>query len=140
MKAAKTVFTADDSRARRGRCQFRAAGCHTPLVYFWPAMDTPLGSPLRRKEDRRLITGRGRYVEDLHFPGMVHAAFVRSPHAHARVVSIDPAAARAMPGVIAIYTARDLPECARPIPPSIAPPVGFRATTQPVFADPLARY
>ena len=103
-------------------------------------MDTPLGSPLRRKEDRRLITGRGRYVEDLHFPGMVHAAFVRSPHAHARVVSIDTAAARAMPGVIAVYTARDLPECARPIPPSIAPPAGFRATTQPVFADPLARY
>lgn len=103
-------------------------------------MDTPLGSPLRRKEDRRLITGRGRYVEDLHFPGMVHAAFVRSPHAHARVVSIDTAAARAMSGVIAIYTARDLPECARPIPPSIAPPAGFRATTQPVFADPLVRY
>lgn len=103
-------------------------------------MDTPLGSPLRRKEDRRLITGRGRYVEDLHFPGMVHAAFVRSPHAHARVVSIDTAAARAMSGVIALYTARDLPECARPIPPSIAPPAGFRVTTQPVFADPLVRY
>jgi carbon-monoxide dehydrogenase large subunit len=103
-------------------------------------MDSPLGSPLRRKEDQRLVTGRGRYVEDLHFPGMVHAAFVRSPHAHARVASVDTAAARAMPGVIAIYTARDLPECARPIPPSIAPPAGFRATTQPVFADPLVRY
>ena len=103
-------------------------------------MDSPLGSPLRRKEDQRLVTGRGRYVEDLHFPGMLHAAFVRSPHAHARVASIDAAAARAMPGVIAVYTARDLPECARPIPPSIAPPAGFRVTTQPVFADPLVRY
>ena len=57
-------------------------------------MDNPLGSSLRRKEDQRLITGRGRYVEDLRFPGMLHAAFVRSPHAHARVRSIDAAAAR----------------------------------------------
>ncbi len=103
-------------------------------------MDSPLGSPLRRKEDWRLLTGRGRYVEDLRFPGMAHAAFVRSPHDHARVISIDPAATRSMPGVIAVYTAGDLPECARPIPPSIAPPAGFRATTQPVFADPLVRY
>jgi|KBSSwiStaDraftv2_1062776.scaffolds.fasta_scaffold00922_27 carbon-monoxide dehydrogenase large subunit len=103
-------------------------------------MDSPLGSPLRRKEDRRLVTGRGRYVEDLHFPGMAHAAFVRSPHAHARVSSIDPAAARAMPGVIAVYTVRELPECARPIPPSVASPAGFQTTVQPVFADPLVRY
>ena len=85
-------------------------------------MDTPLGSPLRRKEDQRLITGRGRYVEDLRFPGMLHAAFVRSPYAHARVRSIDTAAARAMAGVVAVYTARDLPECARPIPPSMRGP------------------
>ena len=56
-------------------------------------MDSPLGSPLRRKEDRRLVTGRGRYVEDLHFPGMAHAAFVRSPHAHARIKSINAEAA-----------------------------------------------
>ena len=103
-------------------------------------MDSPLGSPLRRKEDRRLVTGRGRYVEDLHFPGMAHAAFVRSPHAHARVSSIDPAAARAMSGVIAVYTVRELPECARPIPPSVASPAGFQTTVQPVFADPLVRY
>ena len=103
-------------------------------------MDSPLGAPLRRKEDQRLITGRGRYVEDLHFPGMVHAAFVRSPHAHARVLGVDTAAARAMERVVAVYTARDLPECAKPIPPSIAAPAGFRATEQPVFADPLVRY
>jgi carbon-monoxide dehydrogenase large subunit len=103
-------------------------------------MTTPLGAPLRRKEDQRLVTGRGRYVEDLHFPSMLHAAFVRSPHAHARVRGVDLAPARAMPGVVAAYTARDLPECARPIPPSIAAPAGFRPTAQPVFADPLARY
>src|SRR5258708_35520531 len=71
---------------------------------------------------------------------MLHAAFVRSPHAHARVGSIDTAAARALGGVIVVYTARDLPECARPIPPSIAAPAGFKPTAQPVFADPLVRY
>jgi carbon-monoxide dehydrogenase large subunit len=103
-------------------------------------MDSPLGSPLRRKEDQRLLTGRGRYVEDLRFPGMVHAAFVRSPHAHARVRGVDAAGARAMARVVAVYTARDLPECAKPIPPSIAAPAGFHATAQPVFADPLVRY
>ena len=103
-------------------------------------MDTPLGSPLRRKEDQRFVTGLGRYVEDLRFPGLLHAAFVRSPHAHARVLRIDGAEAAAMRSVAAVYTARDLPECAKPIPPSMAPPAGFRPTTQPVFADPLVRY
>ncbi|HTI54143.1 MAG TPA: xanthine dehydrogenase family protein molybdopterin-binding subunit, partial [Verrucomicrobiae bacterium] len=91
-------------------------------------MDSPLGAPLRRKEDQRLITGQGRYVEDLRFPGMVHAAFVRSPHAHARVLGVDAAAARAMERVVTVYTAGDLPECAKPIPPSIAAPAGFPAT------------
>src|SRR5258705_241122 len=133
MKASKTVCTALDSRPRTGRCQSWG-------ILSDATMDTPLGSPLRRKEDQRLVTGRGRYVEDLRFPGMLHAAFVRSPHAHARVRSIDTAAARALGGVIAVYTARDLPECARPIPPSIAAPAGFKPTAQPVFADPLVRY
>jgi len=103
-------------------------------------MTTPLGAPLRRKEDQRLVTGRGRYVEDLRFPGTLHAAFVRSPHAHAHVRSVDLGPARAMPGVLAAYAPGDLPECARPIPPSIAAPAGFRPTVHPVFAGPLARY
>ena len=103
-------------------------------------MDTLVGSPLRRKEDHRLVTGRGRYVEDLRLPGMLHAAFVRSPHAHARVTRVDLAPARALPGVVAAYAAADLPECARPIPPSIAAPADFRPTAQPVFAGPVARY
>jgi carbon-monoxide dehydrogenase large subunit len=102
-------------------------------------MDALLGSPLRRKEDLRFITGHGRYVEDLCFPAMLHVVFVRSPHAHARVRSIDASAARTMASVVAVYTASDLPECAKPIPPSIPSPVGFRATVQPVFADPLVR-
>jgi carbon-monoxide dehydrogenase large subunit len=103
-------------------------------------MDTPVGAPLRRKEDHRFVTGRGRYVEDLRFPGMLHAAFVRSPHAHARVARVDLLPARALGGVVAAYAAADLPECGRPIPPSIAAPADFRPTAQPVFAEPVARY
>lgn len=66
-----------------------------------------IGQRLPRKEDQRLLTGRGTYVDDVVLPGMLHAAFVRSPVARGRIVSIDIAAARAMPGVRAVYTARD---------------------------------
>ncbi len=100
----------------------------------------PLGSSVLRKEDQRLVTGRGRYVDDLRAPGMLHAVFVRSPHAHARVERIDPGPACAAAGVVAVFTAADLPECARPIPPSIPGPASFRAAPHPVFADPVVRY
>jgi carbon-monoxide dehydrogenase large subunit len=71
-----------------------------------------VGKSVRRPDDPRLLTGRGRYVDDLSFPRMVHAAFVRSAHAHARIVSIDVTAARAIPGVVAVLTAADLnPRC-----------------------------
>src|SRR5258708_14415287 len=66
-----------------------------------------MGRPVRRKEDFRLLTGRGRYVDDLALPGMAHAVFVRSPHAHARIVSIDTAAALAAPGVLCVLTGAD---------------------------------
>ena len=64
-----------------------------------------IGRPARRKEDFRLLTGRGRYVDDLALPGMAHAVFARSPHAHARIVSIDTAAALAAPGVLGVRRA-----------------------------------
>ena len=67
------------------------------------------GARVTRLEDPALLTGRGRYVDDIKLPGMLHACFVRSPHAHARITSIDVAAARAMPGVHAVLTADDLP-------------------------------
>ncbi len=67
-------------------------------------MATLMGEPVRRKEDRRLITGSGTYVDDVQLPGTVYAAFVRSPHAHARVKSIDTSAARRAPGVLAVVT------------------------------------
>ena len=103
-------------------------------------MTTPFGRPQLRKEDQRFITGRGRYVDDLRAPGALHAAFVRSPHAHARVERIDGTAARAMPGVAAVYTRADLPECRRPIPPSVPVPDGFHRPTHQVFADPTVRH
>jgi carbon-monoxide dehydrogenase large subunit len=66
-----------------------------------------IGGAVRRKEDLRLVTGRGRYSDDLNFPGQAYAAMVRSPHAHARIRAIDTAAARAMPGVLAVLTGED---------------------------------
>jgi carbon-monoxide dehydrogenase large subunit len=67
-----------------------------------------VGASVHRVEDARVLTGRGRYVDDVVLPGMVHAAFLRSPYAHAAVNGIDVEAARALPGVIAVYTAADL--------------------------------
>jgi carbon-monoxide dehydrogenase large subunit len=66
-----------------------------------------IGQPVRRKEDFRLLTGRGRYGDDVSLPGMAHVVFVRSPHAHARIVSIDKRAALAAPGVLAVLTGAD---------------------------------
>lgn len=71
--------------------------------------DSPVGKPLRRREDGRLLRGEGRYLHDLILPGMLHLAFVRSPHAHARVQGFDTAAARSLPGVEGIFTAETLP-------------------------------
>jgi carbon-monoxide dehydrogenase large subunit len=65
------------------------------------------GQSLPRKEDHRLLTGGGRFTADLLRPGMAHAVVLRSPHAHARIVAIDSAAARAVPGVLAVLTGQD---------------------------------
>src|SRR4029453_1574226 len=66
------------------------------------------GASIKRREDPRFITGKGNYTDDVKLPGMTYAAFVRSPHAHARVTSIDVAAARSHPGVVAVYTGKDM--------------------------------
>ena len=65
------------------------------------------GKPVRRKEDARLLTGNGRYRDDYTLPGQASAQFVRSPQAHARIRSIDVAAALEVPGVIAVLTGED---------------------------------
>src|SRR3954469_14503632 len=69
---------------------------------------TGIGQPVKRREDLRLLTGRGRYSDDLNLPGQAYAAMVRSPHAHALIRSIDTEAARGAPGMLAVLTADDL--------------------------------
>ena len=67
-----------------------------------------IGQSVKRREDPALITGQGKYTDDLTLPGMTHAAIVRSPYAHARIQSIDTAAAAAHPGVVAVFTGADV--------------------------------
>ncbi len=70
--------------------------------------DDGIGAAVRRKEDFRFVTGRGSYTDDINRPGQTYAAFVRSPHAHAKVDSVDKTSAMAVPGVIAVYDGQDL--------------------------------
>jgi len=67
-----------------------------------------IGAAVKRKEDPRFLSGRGQYTDDLNRPGQAYAVILRSPHPHARIVSIDTSAARAMPGVVAVFTGEDL--------------------------------
>ena len=76
---------------------------------------TWVGRPLRRREDAPLLIGRGRFVDDLSAPGVVHLALLRSPHAHARVVRVDAHRARKAPGVVGVVTAAEL-EAIGPLP------------------------
>jgi carbon-monoxide dehydrogenase large subunit len=80
-----------------------------------------VGRSLRRKEDPRLITGQATYVDDIAITGMLHAAFVRSPEAHARIVSIDASAALERDDVVAVYTGEDLADLGAPLPMAWAP-------------------
>src|SRR6516165_2666121 len=66
-----------------------------------------IGQPVRRKEDFRLLTGRGRFGDDIVLPRQAHASFVRSPHAHARIIAVNKMAALAAPGVLAVLTGAD---------------------------------
>jgi carbon-monoxide dehydrogenase large subunit len=76
-----------------------------------------IGQPVRRKEDFRLLTGRGSFADDVHLSGLAHAVIVRSPYAHAHVGSVDKTAALASSGVLAVLTGRDyLADGLAPIP------------------------
>ena len=80
-------------------------------------MTALIGQPIRRKEDRRLLTGKGRFTDDLALARQAHAVFLRSPHAHARIRAIDWATAAAMPGVLAVLTGKDYAaEGLKPVP------------------------
>jgi carbon-monoxide dehydrogenase large subunit len=98
-----------------------------------------IGASLKRKEDRRLLTGSGRFVDDLSLPGMVHLALVRSPHAHARVLRVDAAPALRRPGVLAALTVRDAPELGASVPPLIREPE-WPVYVHPVMAGERVRH
>jgi carbon-monoxide dehydrogenase large subunit len=87
-----------------------------------------LGAHVKRKEDPRLITGASQYVSDVALPGLLHAAFVRSPHAHARVRGIDASAAKGRPGVVAVVTGPELQAHYAPIPAATASAEGGAAS------------
>src|SRR5580698_2452302 len=97
-----------------------------------PAFDaggSAIGQPLRRKEDQRLLTGRGRFSDDVALPGQTHAVLVRSPHPHARIGAIDTQAARGLPGVLGIFTgAYCLADGLRPLPHTPAPQTKYDLT------------
>src|SRR5436305_5115292 len=82
----------------------------------------PMGERVRRNEDPRLLTGKALFVDDVDLPGLLHVAFLRSPHAHARLGGIDASQALALPGVVAVYTAADLGSYWQPGPLLVPPP------------------
>jgi carbon-monoxide dehydrogenase large subunit len=96
----------------------RPAGAAIPRV--GPGQRRWIGKSVRRVEDPRLLRGKGRFIDDLKLPRMAHAAILRSPHAHARIVSIDTSAAEKLPGVVRVVTGQDCQERMNPLP-SFAP-------------------
>jgi aerobic carbon-monoxide dehydrogenase large subunit len=98
-----------------------------------------IGAPKLRREDYRFVTGQGRYLDDIAVSGCLHAHFVRSPHAHARIKSIDIATARQFEGVVAIVGGRELAEWTTPL--RMAPPIeGLRAVGFPTLPIDKVRF
>ncbi len=85
------------------------------------------GAAVKRREDPRFLRGEARYVDDVTLPGMLHAALLRSPHAHARIAAIRVKAARALPGVAAVFTFAELERWMKPLPLFGAAPPGLAA-------------
>ncbi len=81
-----------------------------------------IGKRVKRVEDPRLLTGGALFVDDINLPNMLHAAFVRSDYAHARILSIDTSQAKEIPGVVGVYTADDMGDDWEPGPPLVSPP------------------
>jgi carbon-monoxide dehydrogenase large subunit len=104
-----------------------------------------IGKRIQRIEDVRLLTGQALFVDDVDIPGMLHAAFLRSDYAHARLKSIDISAAQQRPGVVAIYTAESMGEDWQPGPPLVSPPptvkdILFNSRTQPPLVKDKVRH
>jgi len=99
------------------------------------------GERVKRNEDPRLLTGRGTFVDDIRLPGMLHGAVLRSPHAHARLLSLDTSKAKTARGVVAVYTRTDLPEhLQQPLPKLIPHYALIHHKTQYALAPEKVRY
>lgn len=99
------------------------------------------GERIKRNEDPRLLTGRGTFVDDIRLPGQAHGAVLRSPHAHAQIVRIDVTRARALEGVVAVYTHADLPPVLqKPLPKLIPHPALIHHKTQYALAPHKVRH
>src|SRR5438093_239747 len=119
--------------------------CCTPHPFFSPLAGSPvfshvmvgraIGDPIKRNEDPRLLRGGGRYVADVRLPGMLHAAILRSPHAHASIRRLDLGRARALDGVELVCEAAELGQLNQPSPLLIPHP----SLTHPRTQLPLAR-
>src|SRR5262249_46777490 len=114
-------FQATCVAARATRTSLRLP-CWPPSACAGRRRLSVLGEPAPRSEDLRLLTGQGLFVDDVDLPGMLHCAFLRSPHAHAKVLRIDASAAARREGVVAVYTAADLGSYLQPAPLLVHPP------------------
>jgi len=85
--------------------------------------------PILRNEDPQILAGKAQYLDDIELPGMVYAAFKRSDYAHARITNIDVSEARALPGVIGVYTAEDFGDLVKPGPLQVPPPTAIKGAT-----------
>src|SRR5690349_9230466 len=94
-----------------------------------------IGERRKRVEDVPLLIGAGQYTSDLRFEGMAELAIVRSPHPHARILRVDPRPAFAVPGVIAVFSARDLPTILKPLGGMFRASGGRFAAPAPLAAD-----
>ncbi len=104
-------------------------------------MATLFGSGIKRREDPRLITGKGLFTDDLKLPGLSYAAVLRSPYAHARITRIDTTAARAAPGVVGVFTGRDLAGKVAPLPCAWnVPDCDLKTPPHPLLAAETVRY
>ena len=93
-----------------------------------------IGARLPRRELSRLLSGKGRYVDDIKLPRMLHACFVRSPHPHAKIVAIETAASRSAPGVAAVFTAADINHKCEPFVGVALHRPGHKSAPQYLFA------
>ena len=99
------------------------------------------GSSIKRREDPALITGKGKFTDDLELPGMTHAVVVRSPYAHARVNGVDTSRALAHPGVVAVFTGRDIADSASPgVVPTCWLHEGIKTPDHPLLAVDTVRH